>query len=106
MIDLVIWALAWLAGPATIVCVVDDWFLRPGRQLAAKGEYVDPPLMRVLYAVLPVLLIAAFFQLVSAQRADFSLVLILITLLSGFVWAGDHFWMRGRRASAARRSCR
>lgn len=106
MLDLLIWALAGLAAPATLVCVIDDWFLRPRRQIAAAGQYVDPPLMRVLYAVLPVLLIAAFFQLLNAQRADFSLVLILITLLSGLVWGIDRLWLHRWRTAAAQRAGR
>ena len=28
-------ALSWLALPVTLVCIVDDWILRPRRALAA-----------------------------------------------------------------------
>ena len=36
--------LSWLAIPVGLVCVVDDWFLRPRRQIAAAPEASpDPP---------------------------------------------------------------
>lgn len=104
MIDLVISALALLALPVATLCVIDDWFVRPGRQLILKdGQPTpDPLVMRLLYGALPFLVIAWFFKLMSAQRADFSLVLIMITVASGVVWAVDHWLLAPRRLSAAR----
>ena len=29
--------LSWLALPATLICIVDDWFLRPRRALSAPA---------------------------------------------------------------------
>ena len=29
--------MSWLALPVTLICIVDDWFLRPRRALAAAG---------------------------------------------------------------------
>ena len=107
MLELVTLVLALLAAPVTLVCVIDDWFLRPRRQLAAPlGQYTDPALMRVLYMILPVLLMASFYRLISAQRVDFSLVLVLITALSGVVWALDALVFRRLREAAAARSAR
>src|SRR3984893_7281568 len=42
--------LSWLALPVTLVCIVDDWLLRP-RRLIAAGAHARPeaPLMRVLF---------------------------------------------------------
>lgn len=104
MLDLLIATLALLAIPVGILCVIDDWLVRPGRQLVLKdGQPTpDPLVMRLLYGALPFLVIAWFFQLMSAQRADFSLVLILITAVSGVVWAIDQVWLRPRRESAGR----
>ena len=104
MLELLISTLALLAVPVAILCVIDDWFVRPGRQLVLKdGQPTpDPLIMRVLYGALPILVIAWFFQLMSAQRADFSLVLILITFASGVVWAVDHWVLAPRRRAAAR----
>jgi signal peptidase I len=104
MIDLIISAMAMLAPPVALVCVIDDWFIRPGRQLVLKdGQPApDPLVMRLLYGVLPLLVIAVFFELMSAQRADFSLVLIVITGVSGVVWGIDHWLLSPRRLAAAR----
>lgn len=104
MLELLISTLALLAVPVAVLCVIDDWFVRPGRQLVLKeGQPTpDPLIMRVLYGALPILVIAWFFQLMSAQRADFSLVLILITFASGVVWVVDHWVLAPRRRAAAR----
>jgi signal peptidase I len=104
MLELLISTLALLAVPVAIICVIDDWFVRPGRQLVLKdGQPTpDPLVMRLLYGALPILVIAWFFQLMSAQRSDFSLVLILITFVSGLAWAFDHWVLAPRRFAAAR----
>ena len=72
------------------VCIVDDWFLRPRRQAkapaAAAGSdtaAVDPPLMRALYLLLPLLVLAGVYRLLTAERMDFSAVLVAITAISG-----------------------
>ena len=41
----VIVVLSWLALPVALVCIVDDWFLRPRRLLAASAPPADAPLM-------------------------------------------------------------
>ena len=67
--------MSWLALPVTLVCIVDDWFLRPRRALAAApGAQVvrDGTLMTLLYTALPVLIIAAVLRLLLAERLDFS----------------------------------
>ena len=58
--------------------------------------------MKVLYALLPVLVLAAVYRMLTAERADFSLVLVVITALSGIVWALDAWLLRPRRDAAAR----
>lgn len=103
LIDTVATALAWLAWPVAIVCVIDDWFLRTARQLRAPegGPIPDPPLVKVAYAILPVLVLAGLYSLMGSQRTDFSLVLLVITAVSGVVWAIDRlFLLRGRIAAA------
>lgn len=95
--------LSWLALPVTILCVIDDWFLRPRRQIAAVPQPArDPPLMSALYAALPVLIGAAVLRLLVAERLDFSLVLLLISVVTGLVWLLDAFVLRGVRVRAAR----
>ncbi len=99
--------LSWLALPVTLVCVVDDWFLRPRRQLAtapgAAPQLVrDAPLMTWLYTILPVLIIAAVVRLLIAETLDFSAVLLAITVVTGIVWGLDSWLFRPRRVAAAR----
>lgn len=103
MFELIVSGLALLALPIGILCVIDDWLLRPRRQLelVAGQPKPDPLVMRLLYGALPVLVLAWFYQLMTSQRTDFSLVLIVITALSGIAWAVDHLVLRPRREAAA-----
>ena len=99
---------AWLALPVALVCVVDDWFLRPRRFVAgpvaaAGAEPADGAVMKVLYGLLPLFVLAAVYRMLTAERADFSLVLVVITALSGVVWALDAWVLRPRRDAAAGR---
>jgi len=89
----VIVLLSWLALPVGLVCIVDDWFLRPRRLIAAAAPPHDSPLMTFLYSALPVLIAAAVLRLLVAERLDFSAVLLAITVLTGAVWAVDH-WLQ------------
>ena len=98
----IIVVLSWLALPVGIVCVVDDWFLRPRRALAAAATPRDAPLMSFLYSALPVLVACAVVRLLVAERLDFSAVLLAITLLTGVVWAIDALLLRPQRLAAAR----
>ncbi len=100
--------LSLLAVPVTIACVVDDWVLRPKRQLRAPAgqPLPDPPLMRVLYGLLPVTILGLFFSLYTAERADFSLVLVGVVAVSGVVLLIDRWVLRPRRDAAARAASR
>jgi signal peptidase I len=98
-------ALSWLAIPAALVCIVDDWFLRPRRQIAAAPEPAgDPPLLALVYYALPVLVIAGVIRLLTAERLDFSLVLLIIAVVTGVFWLLDVLVFRGQRAAVARRA--
>jgi signal peptidase I len=94
--------LSWLAAPVAILCVIDDWFLRPRRQIAAAPQPAkDPASVAVAYLVLPALVTAAVIRLLVAERLDFSLVLVLIAAVSGVIWALDAFIFKGLREQAA-----
>jgi signal peptidase I len=102
MIMQIIVFLSWLAIPAGLIAVVDDWFLRPRRQLAAKTLPLrDPPFMSLLYLALPVFIGAAVLRLLVAERLDFSLVLFLITAITGVIWWIDVAVFRRQRNAAA-----
>jgi signal peptidase I len=102
MLMQIIVLLSWLALPAGIIAVIDDWFLRPRRQVAAKTQPVrDPPLMSLLYLALPVFIGAAVLRLLVAERLDFSLVLFLITAITGVIWWIDVLLLRRQRNAHA-----
>lgn len=105
MFGQLLYVLSWLAVPVGLYCVIDDWFLRPRRELDASPVPArDPPLARVAYLVLPVLILAAVVRLLRAEGLDFSLVLVLIALVSGVVWAFDAWWLRPARERHAAQS--
>jgi signal peptidase I len=93
--------LAWLALPALLIAIVDDWFLRPRRRLAHAAA-AEPALLAVVHYILPVLLIAAVLQVLSAERLDFSLLLVLVAAIAGLIWLLDHVLFAPARARAAR----
>jgi signal peptidase I len=98
----IIVVLSWLALPVTVICVIDDWLLRPRRALRAAQPPRDAPLMMLLYSALPVLIACAVLRLLLAERLDFSGVLLGITLLTGVVWGLDALLLRPQRTAAAR----
>lgn len=107
MVSQLLTLLAWAALPITLIAVIDDWFLRPRRQIAAGNPAApDPPLMRAVYLLLPVVLLAAVIELLRSERLDFSLVLVVVVAAAGTVWLLDHLLfapVRRRRAAAAAR---
>jgi len=95
--------LSWIALPVGLLVVLDDWLLRPQRQIAASPQPpVDPWVMRMAYLILPLLIAAAVLRLLLAERLDFSAVLLGITAVTGLAWAADVLFLRQRRESAAR----
>src|SRR5580692_10722848 len=101
MLTQILTVLAALAVPATIIAIVDDWFLRPRRRIA--GGKSDAPWLAANYYLLPLLLIAALLRLLVSERLDFSLVLVTVVAVAGAVWLLDHllFEPARRRAAAA-----
>jgi signal peptidase I len=98
----VILALSWLALPVGLLCIVDDWFLRPRRQIAAAPQPVtDSALMSLAYHALPILIGAAVVRLLVAEQLDFSSVLVAICAVTGIIWAVDAGILRRRRRVAA-----
>ncbi len=93
--------LSYLAVPIGLWCFIDSWFFAPRRQIAAGSVSVaDPPLTRAAYFILPVLVVAVIVRMITAETLDFSLVLALLSLGTGAVWAIDHFVFRKNRVAA------
>jgi signal peptidase I len=68
---------------------------------AGSVSVPDPPLTHMAYKVLPVLVIAPIVRMIRAEKLDFSLILLLLSVVTGLVWALDHFVFRKRREAAA-----
>jgi signal peptidase I len=100
MLTQILTVLAALAVPATIIAIVDDWFLRPRRRIAGGGK-ADGPLLAANYYLLPLLLIAALLRLLVSERLDFSLVLVTVVAVAGVVWLLDHLLFEPARRRAA-----
>ena len=92
MLMQILTVLAVLAIPVAAITIIDDWFLRPRRRLAALPNAVrDPVWLALLYTVLPVLLFAVIVRMLMSERLDFSMVLVLVVAIAGFVWAVDRW---------------
>jgi signal peptidase I len=99
----VIVALSWLALPVGLLCVVDDWLLRPRRQLAAAPKpAADSAAMSLAYHALPILIGAAVVRLLVAEQLDFSSVLVAISAVTGVIWAVDAAVLSRSRRQAAK----
>jgi signal peptidase I len=94
--------LSWLALPVGLWCAFDSWFLHPKRVLASGNPAVKAPaLVEAAYLVLPVLCLAVVWRLLNAEMLDFSLVLLIISVVTGIVWGLDRLFFAPRRAAAA-----
>src|SRR5689334_4720055 len=93
---------SWLAAPVGLWCAIDSWLLAPKRAVAAGvANPPDPVPVRIAYAVLPYLIVAVILRLITAEALDFSLVLLLLSAVTGAVWALDHLVFRKSRDAAA-----
>jgi signal peptidase I len=93
--------LTWVAIPVGLWCALDSWFFAPRRQIAKGAVSVkEPLLLRMMYAVLPILVIAIIVRLISAESLDFSGVLLLLSVVTGLVWLLDTLFFRKKRELA------
>lgn len=91
--------LSWLAVPVGLICVIDDWLVRPKRQMAIAA---DPRILSLAYRLLPFLIAAAVVRLFVAEQIDFSAVLMAFSAASGAIWAADALVLSDRRRAAAK----
>jgi len=97
-IEQLVAVLAWLALPVGLVCVVDDWLLRPKRHTATAPEITaDPPILSFAYRLLPLLVLAAVIRVFVSEQLDLSAVLVLISVVAGLIWAADALLLGRRR---------
>jgi len=75
-----------------LLCIADDWFFRPRRQIAASPQEAHDPLpVSVAYHTLPILIGAAVLRMLVSDGLDFSAVLFGITLLTGLLGGTEQF---------------
>jgi signal peptidase I len=89
--------LSWLAPPVGLWLLIDSWIFAPRRRLAHGLDTPDPPLLRVAYFILPLLVVAVIVRMISADTLDFSLVLLLLSAATGIVWVIDSLFFRKKR---------
>ena len=95
--------LSWLAIPVGLVCVLDDWLLKPRRRLAAGSQSPpDPKLIGLCYRAMPILIVAVVLWVFVAQSLNFSAILVAICAVTGVVWLLDAALFASRRAARAR----
>jgi signal peptidase I len=93
--------LSILAVPVGLWLLVDSWIFAPRRRLAQGSlEGKDPVVLRFAYSLLPVLAIAVIVRMISAESLDFSLVLLVLSVATGLVWALDALFFRKDREAA------
>jgi signal peptidase I len=98
----IILVLSWLLWPVAAITFVDDWFLRPRRRLAALPAVAeDPAWLKLLHTAVPFLVLAGAIRLFRSERLDFSLVLVLISVMGGAIWALDTWVLAPWRQRAA-----
>jgi signal peptidase I len=103
VIDQILMVLSWLLVPVLLLVVIDDWFVRPRRRLAAlPGEARNAAWLEVAYQALLPLLVVAAIRLFRAEELDFALLLVVISLVGGVIWAADAWILRPYRDAQAR----
>ena len=90
---------------AGIVCVLvilaDGWFYRPKRDPGATSV-AEPTLPKMAGYALVVLSLAMLWRLFRYEAVDFSLMLVVVGVVSGLIWALDQaFFARRRKVAAA-----
>jgi signal peptidase I len=92
--------LSWLAVPVGLWLLVDSWLLAPRRHLERGTDAPDPVPLRIGYFILPLLVVAVIVRMISAESLDFSLVLLLLSVVTGLVWLIDSAFARKKREAA------
>jgi signal peptidase I len=90
---------------AGIVCVLvilaDGWFYRPKRDPGATSV-AEPTLPKMAGYALVLLSVLMLWRLFRYEAVDFSLMLVVVGVLSGLIWALDQaFFSRRRKVAAA-----
>jgi signal peptidase I len=89
------------AGIACVLVILaDGWFYRPKRDPGATSVE-EPTLPKMAGYALVVLSLAMLWRLFRYEAVDFSLMLVVVGVISGLIWALDQVFFAGRRKLAA-----
>jgi signal peptidase I len=77
--------------------LIDDLVASTGRRVRSPPPHVAPHGIRALRWVLLILGVLTVRTLAKRNALDFSLVLVLATAVTGFIWLVDSLWLRSRR---------
>jgi signal peptidase I len=94
-ISLVLSCLAVVVG---LICVIDDWMIKPKRQLALAA---DPRVLSLAYRWLPILIAVAVARQLVIEQFDFSALLLAVCAATAVIWAADALVLSRRRHAAA-----
>ena len=67
----------------------------------APEPAADPPVLALSYRLLPLFILAAVIWAFGAEELDFSAVLVVISAVTGLIWAADAGFLAPRRRRAA-----
>jgi signal peptidase I len=89
------------AGIACVLVILaDGWFYRPKRDPGATSV-AEPTLPKMAGYALVVLSVAMLWRLFRYEAVDFSLMLVVVGVVSGLIWGLDQAFFAGRRKVAA-----
>lgn len=94
----------WILAVTVILglyLLIDDLVASTGRRVRSPPPHVAPHGIRALRWVLLILGVLTVRTLAKRNALDFSLVLVLATALTGFIWLIDSLWLRPRRRALA-----
>ena len=98
--DRIFIGLLFAGAICVLVILIDGWFLRPRRDPGASSA--DEPMLPKLagYALVG-LSLAMLWRLFKYEAVDFSLMLVVVGLVSGIIWGADQLFFARRRRQAA-----
>lgn len=81
--------------------LIDDLVVSTGRRMRSAPPHLAPKSIRALRWALLILGVLTVRTLAKRNALDFSLVLVLATFVTGFVWLADALWLKPRRKALA-----
>lgn len=81
--------------------LIDDLVVSTGRRTTSTPPHLAPKSIRAMRWALLILGVLTVRTLAKRNALDFSLVLVLATLVTGLIWLIDSLWLKSRRRALA-----